>query len=62
MHVHTRLGCTLVFICTHRLGHYFGVNILKLDNFGGFQKNEYFEAYEFCVDNIGGHRYFCGSY
>ena len=57
VHVHTRLGCTPIFICTHRLGHYLGVNILNLDNFGSFQKNEFLG----CV-NVGGHRYFCVSY
>ena len=54
VHVHTRLGCTLIFICTHRLGHYLGINILNLDNFGGFQKNEYFFFFFFGGGGGGG--------
>ena len=65
VHVHTRLMCTLIFICTHRLGHYLGVNVLNLDNFGGFfsqKKMNFLGCVNFCVVNVEGQRYFCGPY
>ena len=37
-----RGGGTLVFSCIRRLGSFFCFKILNLNNFWGFQKNEYF--------------------
>ena len=37
-------GRTLIFICTHRLGHYLGVNILNVTILG---------CVNFGVDNVG---------
>ena len=45
------------------LGHYFGVKFFNLDNLGDFQKKvNILGCVIFCVDNVGGHHYFCGSY
>ena len=43
-------GGTLTFSYIHRIGSFFGFEILNLTIFGGFQKNEYFLGYEGFVD------------